>query len=87
MACLADVTKGTSNFKLGVIDGAGSSRTPKRGLGGGKTTKRTTSTGISSYLLSAIPANALYQAKKAATIPKPPPALVRVWYISVFPFE
>ena len=40
---------------------------------------------VITYLLSAIPANALYQARKAAIIPKPPPACVSLWAISVVP--
>lgn len=34
--------------------------------------------GTVTYLVSAIPAKALYQARNAASIPKPPPALVSV---------
>lgn len=40
-----------------------------------------------SYLLdeSAIPAKALYQARNAARIPKPPPALIAVVFVAAAP--
>lgn len=39
MACLADVTKGTSNFKLGVIDGAGYVKNSQKGVTGRQNNK------------------------------------------------